>query len=78
MRSGRDALLMATIYMPLLHEGTDVWRPVEASPLPGGTYRIDGEVPETEVWSYPPGAVVECEWKTFDSGERALTAIGLG
>ena len=69
--------LMATIYIELLNEGVDVWRPVMATPLTSGTYRVEGEVPEGEEWAFNPGAVVRCEWKEFTGGERALTAVAL-
>jgi hypothetical protein len=66
-----------TIYMPLLNEGTDVWRPVSATPLPSGTYRVEGEMSDDEEWAFIPGTLVRCAWKTFSDGERGLTAIGL-
>jgi hypothetical protein len=67
---------MVTIYMPLLNEGTDVWRPVEATLQAPGTYRVQGEMDEEEEWAFPPGSLVHCEWKTFSDGERRLTAVG--
>ena len=66
---------MATIYMPLLNEGVDVWRPVDATPLTKDTYRVEGVVPDGEEWSFAPGTVVVCEWKTFSDTEPKLTAI---
>ena len=61
--------------MPLLNEGTDVWRPVEATRLATGYYRIDGEVLSDEQWAFPPGTVVRCEWKTLSGGEEGLVAV---
>ena len=66
---------MATIYMPLLDEGVDTWRPVEATALSNGTYRIDGVMPDYEEWAYPPGSLVRCEQKTFYGGESGLAAF---
>ena len=66
---------MAKIFMPLLDEGADVWRPVEASHLGGQLYRVEGPVPDDEVWSFPPGAVVVCATKIFSGGEQGLVAI---
>lgn len=66
---------MPTIYMPLLNEGTEVWRPVEASHLKGDTYRVEGPVPEDEEWAFAPGTLVCCEPKTFSDGENGLTAV---
>jgi hypothetical protein len=65
---------MATIYMPLLNEGTDVWRPVEATQLSAGTYRVEGEMPDDEEWMFAPGTAVRCEPKLLSGGE-CLTAI---
>lgn len=65
---------MATIYMPLLNEAVDVWRPVDALPLTSDTYRVEGAVPEGEEWAFGPGTHVRCEWKTFSGGERGLIA----
>ena len=67
---------MATIYMPLLNEGTDVWRPVEATPLTSDTYRVEGEMPDDEEWAFAPGRVVRCEFEVSSSGEQRLTVIG--
>lgn len=67
---------MATIYMPLLNEGTDVWRPVEATLVSADTYRVDAEMPEGEEWAFAPGTVVHCERKALSGGEVGLTAIG--
>ena len=67
---------MATSYMPLLDEGIDVWRPIEAMALTGDTYRVEGQVPEDETWAFNPGAAVRCEWKTLSGGE-CLVAVGL-
>jgi hypothetical protein len=66
---------MATIYMPLLNEGTDVWRPVDATPLSADTYRVEGEMPNDEQWMFAPGTIVHCKRKMLTEGE-GLTAIG--
>ena len=66
---------MRTIYMPLLNEGTDVWRPVDAALVEGQIYRVEGEVPLGEVWAFPPGSIVICEQREFASGESGMTAI---
>ena len=68
---------MVTIFMPLLDEDVEVWRPVEAQSLTNGTYCIMGHVPEDELWAFPPGTLVRCEWKTFSGGERVLVALAL-
>ena len=63
-----------TICMPLLQEGTDVWRPVQAEPLGGELFRVLGEVPEEEMWKFPPGTIVLCREQVFDGGRRDLAA----
>lgn len=73
-RGGRVSVV-TTIYMQLLDEGTDVWRPVEATQVADENYRIEGEVPEEEVWEFAPGSAVRCEWKTFSEGKQGLTAV---
>lgn len=50
-----------TIFVPLLEEGTDVARPVEAEHLGGNRYRILGEVPTDELWAFQPGMTVICQ-----------------
>ena len=50
-----------TIYMQLLDEGTDVWRPVQAETLAGGLFRVLGPVPQDEKWAFSPGAIVLCK-----------------
>jgi hypothetical protein len=50
-----------TIYVALLDEGVDVWRPVMARRLSDGTYLILEQDYDrsTETWQFEPGAVVK-------------------
>ncbi len=52
-----------TIYVLLLNEGIDVWRPVQAEHLHGNIYRIMAQQYDrtTELWQFEPGDVVLCE-----------------
>lgn len=53
-----------TVYVPLSNEGTTVFRPTKVVRLPDGMFRLLATVgydPETEVWQFPPGSVVECQ-----------------
>lgn len=68
---------MTTIYIPLLNEGVDVWRIVEAAQLSDDTYRIEGEMPDNEEWAFTPGTVVRCEHRIFGGGQAGLTATGV-
>lgn len=67
---------MRTVYVELMGEGVDVWRPVEATVQADGTVRLPDEAPDDEVWRFAPGAVVRCEPRTLSEGE-ALVAIEL-
>jgi len=47
-----------TILMPLLNEGTTVWRPILAKDLGHGRYSITGEPSDDEEWSFATGTTV--------------------
>jgi hypothetical protein len=59
--------ILETIYVALLDEDVDVWRPVEAR-REGGFYRIVGPVPETEKWAFDSGSLVRCEQRELSEG----------
>jgi hypothetical protein len=66
------------VYVRLLDEGTDVWRPVRASVLPDGTFRLlepDGYDPKTEKWEFPPSTKVRCVTRKFADGDEGLVAV---
>ena len=67
---------MITIYVYLLDEGTDVWRPVDAIHIKDDIYQINPEraIPETETWQFLPGDIVRCEEKQLLKGKH-LVAI---
>ncbi len=60
----------AMIYVALLNEGTDVWRPVNAEALGHNVFRIDPQtkIPDDEQWQFGPGETVRCRERRFDSG----------
>jgi hypothetical protein len=65
------------VYVKLLDEGVDVWRPVEATALADGRYRLEPTVdydPELETWEFLPGSTVRCELRRLSSGP-ALVAV---
>jgi hypothetical protein len=64
---------MWTVYVALLDEGTDVWRPVDAEEVRPGLFRLLGPVPEGERWQFQPGDIVRCQERVLSAG-RALTA----
>jgi hypothetical protein len=66
---------LTTVFVRLLDEGTDVWRPVSARRMSASTYQLSEEpAPEEETWSYPPGEIVVAELKTLSEG-RVLVAV---
>ena len=70
-----QAVKRETIYVELLDEGVEVWRPVEAERRHDGLYRILSRPhDETEAWMFPPGSVVRCEEKAFSGGGKGLVA----
>src|SRR3546814_1086632 len=65
-----------TIYVALLDEGTDVWRPVQAAQRTDGSYIIlstNGD-PEDEKWQFPSGGIVQCEMKTLSGRSEEHTS----
>jgi hypothetical protein len=63
------------LFVRLLDEGTEVFRPVEATDLGGGLYRIlpfEDAVKDDEVWEFPPGSVVRTEVRCGEAGEYAI------
>jgi hypothetical protein len=64
-----------TIYIRLLDEGTDVWRPVHALRIEGNRFRILDSKPEDETWPVESGQFVRCEERTFSDGTVGLVAI---
>ena len=58
------------VFMPLLDEGTDVWRPVRAQHVADDVYRIIGDAPDPddEVWQFVPGTLVRCREQKLSRG----------
>jgi hypothetical protein len=67
----------ATVLVPLLDEGTPVWRPVEARKVAEGCYQIPKSVivPDDETWMYQPGATLRCHLRVFQDGTVGLVAV---
>ena len=62
-----------TVYVELVDEGVDVWRPVDALEEPGGVYRLPDISPVGETWAFAPATRVRCEWRAL-SGDEVLVA----
>ena len=63
------------IYVALLEEAVDVWRPVMAKPIGGEIFLLLGEVPPEEIWQFTPGTHVRCKEHIFEGGESGLVAV---
>jgi hypothetical protein len=73
-----EQVLDTEVYVRLLDEGVDVWRPVRATKLSNGSFRLgrpDEYDPQTEAWEFPPNAIVRCKMKIFSDGNRGLVAV---
>ena len=71
----------AVVYVRLLDEGTDVWRPARATALSDGAFRLlesDGYDPNAETWEFPPSTKVRCVTKKFTDGGESLVAVARG
>jgi hypothetical protein len=60
------------LYVELLVEGVDVWRPVEADRESDGVVRLPSDAPEGKTWAFAPGSRVRCECRDF-----GLVAVAL-
>lgn len=67
---------VTVVQMPLLEEGTRVWRPVSCRSLGGELFVVDAQpIPATEQWMFVPGQVIRSEARQFSSGEVLLEAV---
>jgi hypothetical protein len=59
------------IFVRLVDEGVDVWRPVQAERLSDGVYRIADQPydRDIEVWEFGPGEEVVCELISSSDGQ---------
>jgi hypothetical protein len=64
---------MTLVYVELLDEGVDVWRPVAAEHLGGDLYHLIGERPENEVWPFATGDVVKCQLRKLSGDYGKLS-----
>lgn len=61
----------AEIFVRLLDEGVDVWRPIKAERLSENIFKVSDQPYDrgTEAWEFGPGDVVECELITTSDGQ---------
>ena len=65
------------VYVALLDEGTDVWRPVDAIALGKSMFVLIRPMDydaEDEKWEFLPGSIVRCEERER-KGESFLVAV---
>jgi len=70
---------ICTVYVRLLNEGTDVLRPVEATRMSNGAFKLlkpEHYDAEDEEWEFEPDSIVLCELKLI-SGQLTLVAVEL-
>ena len=71
--------MIDTVYVFLMDEAVDVWRPVPSERASGDTYilgEIEGvAVPDDEGWEFPPGTRVKVAMRVFSDGQPHLVAI---
>jgi hypothetical protein len=74
---GREMSNTATVYVALLDENVDVWRPLQAEQVGGDLYRLTGEQPPDEAWPFAVGDVVECKTRQLpgDGGRRGPVLV---
>ena len=68
---------LVTIYIRLLDEGVDVFRPTSAEPVDESLFRVlptGNYDPNDEKWEFVPGSIVRCDKQTL-SGEQVLVAM---
>jgi hypothetical protein len=66
-----------TVFVAMLDEGMDVWRPVQARPLGDELFRIigvDADVSD-EAWEFPSGTIVRCKMREVGDGRSGMTAV---
>jgi hypothetical protein len=69
----------AQIYVRLLDEGVEVWRPTEARQESDGAFTILGPspAPPSENWEFSVGTRVRCQPHEFSGGVEGLVAVAL-
>ena len=63
---------ITTIYMPLVNEGTHVWRPVEAMKIGELGYMVTENAPPEEEWAFQPGHILRCEERKLSGGTHLV------
>ena len=70
--------IKTVVYVRLLDEGTEVWRPAPAIRHTDGSFTItepNNYDPEVETWEFPPRSRVRCVKKSLSGGSTSLIAV---
>jgi hypothetical protein len=62
------------VYVKIVDDAVDVWRPVAARKVRAGVYQLVGETPDGETWEFPTGKMVRCRLSTLEDGKTGLVA----
>jgi hypothetical protein len=66
---------MLKIYVRLMDEGTEAFRPISVTSVSDGLYRIEGDhVPDYEQWEFQPGEMVRAQTIQTSSGATLCVA----
>lgn len=65
----------SVIYMPLVGEGTDCWRPVRARKISEDIFEVVDAIGAGESWAFAPGSRLKCREHIFTTGESGLVAF---
>jgi hypothetical protein len=64
-----------TIYIKLLNEGTDVWRPTIGKRIEGNIFEVlttEDYDPDDEEWEFTPGSTVKCIVQSKNLSENKI------
>jgi hypothetical protein len=64
----------AVIYIPLLAEGTDCWRPVRAVQVGEDLFEVVDDISAGETWAFAPHSRLRCRKHVFTDGSTGLGA----
>ncbi len=72
-------MFTATVFVELLNEGTQVWRPVAAEQFGENLYRLLEGPPQDgdEEWAFPANSVVVGTMRSFSDGTAGIVAVKL-
>jgi hypothetical protein len=70
--AGEQFTLRSVIYVELLDDGVQCWRPVEATRISEGVFQLPPAIPG-EVWAFEPESIVRAELRAIGSDPTVVT-----